>query len=865
MVTAPIGYGKTALMSEWYAYLKADGNRSYETAWLTLDAQDSDENRMWRHVFTSLNIAFPHALDDCRSSDGPFSPEDRFVRISNRLYEFTSGSDRKHVVFIDNMDVVSPMQQERLLRFMFDYLPSSTCVVVSGSALSPAVVDFHYLDMVYEFPLHDLAFDCEESRELVLSIVGKNAQETTVKTLCDLAQGWVTGLRLLARTLVHPISDTDSEPLASIGEDLLIDNFFTTFIAQEESETLMPFLVETSICDDVCADLCDYITMQADSQKMLGAISARRLFMTAYEDRRGWYHYHPLFLLWLRSKLVRQGSSFVRERAYRASEWFERHGTRGEAAKYMLLASDTEFIENLTAAAGFSRENRQESFLSWACNLDSRRIGQEILPSLFVTWAYYLGGDAVKVRFWLDVFKMATKATPERDVGEGPRGRLAAASHMAELIRIKCNQYEGQYEDTLAELTSFMQEHGDMNLAMQCLSYHALAESCDRVGDFDGAYANYLRSEAIAETANSTFYKTFSRYSLGWIQAFRGDLKLARETCLRALDDCPCDYTLYGALHSLLAYVQIERHELEEAKDNVEFACDRLSSTRNTDMLLEAQAVRAHLLATSGNIDEAYRVIVMAVAPFEGTNVPRGVLLFSYAIRARVALMRNEMNDAAATLVKLTATMGENDVLYKLTSRIVEANILNMQNDGPHALSLLQDVSNQARACGLGLVRLEALLAQAVIQHELNDKCKAYALVYEALRIGAPQQAISVFLDGRGIFLDGRETVVSMLHEIASVRQSGSAERAFAKAILARFSQTESAQTGATTVSLAQAHLTRRELEVLDLLNEGMSRQEMANMLGISVNTIKTHVNNIYAKLGVENHTDAFTASLYLD
>ena len=51
--------------------------------------------------------------------------------------------------------------------------------------------------------------------------------------------------------------------------------------------------------------------------------------------------------------------------------------------------------------------------------------------------------------------------------------------------------------------------------------------------------------------------------------------------------------------------------------------------------------------------------------------------------------------------------------------------------------------------------------------------------------------------------------------------------------------------------------LSERELEVLQLLAEGLTNQEIATRLYLSVNTVKAHTRNIYGKLAVHNRTQA--------
>jgi ATP/maltotriose-dependent transcriptional regulator MalT len=51
--------------------------------------------------------------------------------------------------------------------------------------------------------------------------------------------------------------------------------------------------------------------------------------------------------------------------------------------------------------------------------------------------------------------------------------------------------------------------------------------------------------------------------------------------------------------------------------------------------------------------------------------------------------------------------------------------------------------------------------------------------------------------------------------------------------------------------------LTPREAEVLQLLAEGLSNQQIADRLYVSLSTVKTHISNLYSKLGAERRTQA--------
>jgi len=78
---------------------------------------------------------------------------------------------------------------------------------------------------------------------------------------------------------------------------------------------------------------------------------------------------------------------------------------------------------------------------------------------------------------------------------------------------------------------------------------------------------------------------------------------------------------------------------------------------------------------------------------------------------------------------------------------------------------------------------------------------------------------------------------------------------------LAAFDVPEPEQADSPTFQAAKPDLTEplseRELEVLQLIAEGLTNPEIASRLFLALNTVKTHAGNIYSKLGVHSRTKA--------
>jgi LuxR family maltose regulon positive regulatory protein len=145
---------------------------------------------------------------------------------------------------------------------------------------------------------------------------------------------------------------------------------------------------------------------------------------------------------------------------------------------------------------------------------------------------------------------------------------------------------------------------------------------------------------------------------------------------------------------------------------------------------------------------------------------------------------------------------------------------------------------------------IELLALQSLAHHVDGDISKAMKSLEKALTLAEPEGFIRTFVD------EG-PPMARLLYEALS---EGIAPD-YVRKLLAAFPETEpekAAEKQTITSDMGWIEpLTDRELEVLQLIAEGLPRQEIASQLVLSLNTVKTHARNIYGKLGVNNQMQA--------
>ncbi len=180
-------------------------------------------------------------------------------------------------------------------------------------------------------------------------------------------RGWEAGLKAVALALPEqPVTRSRFIETFS-GRHRYIFDYLIEEVLQRQAAVVQSFLLQTSILDRFCADLCDVVTQQANGRQMLDALQRANLFVVALDEEQTWYRYHHLFADVLRRRLQQRGTAAM-EPHRRACAWFERAGLLDEAIGHAIAAQDDECAADLIEANLDSvlwRRGAADLFFAW--------------------------------------------------------------------------------------------------------------------------------------------------------------------------------------------------------------------------------------------------------------------------------------------------------------------------------------------------------------------------------------------------------------------------------------------------------------------------------------------------------------------
>ncbi len=848
VIHAPAGYGKTTLAVQWMRVLADEGA---VVAWLGLHRDDNEPHWFLSHLLGAVRRALPEAADalgDLRELIEQ-NAEDAQRYTLSALLELVARHTGRVVLAVDDWHVIDDVAVHRALVHLLDFAPPNLSLILTSRTRPRLPLSrLRVRRQLTEVDAATLRFDVDETRAFLVDLNGLPLRGDDVARLSASTDGWVAALQLVSLSLRDA-----TDPAALIrgfsGRHHSIGEYLAENVLDALPAEILDFLLATSVCDRLCGDLAGALAGRPDGQSMLEELERRDLFLRPLDDEREWFRYHHLFADHLRRRLERDYPEEVPRLHRCASTWFSDHDLVPEAVTHALAAGDVERATDLVErhAMPLVEHSRMVSLLGLTGRLPADAVAARPALLMAVAWANCLLQRSQAAQHALDHLRGVLPDAPgseemhsEADVVQACIDVYADRTDRAEALVSRSLERSWTYRPWVvavaANIQSFCDIHAMRFPAARARQRWARPFHDRTIGPFAGVYGRCFAGIAALSQLDVAAAEDH----------LHGAVALARDSAGRRSHAAQLAGALRGELH-------YERGELDEAERLLEDSRELGAESGVVDFMIATYALLARIKAHRGAAADAAELLAEGAKVAERLDLTRlRAAVLAERIRQLLATRRvAEARWAAQVLPDGGGCPGGIGLAIDQIRTGSLASVLSAEGDHDGAQALLEELIAELDRHGRVRASVSATVGLAGVQERAARRMAAERSLAAVLSRCVPVGLCQPILDG------GPE-VATVLGRLVTRAESGTwpgTGPPIAATVLAEL------LARAAPTDREAADLSARELAVLRLLDVGRSNQQIGRVLGVSVNTVKWYLKNIYAELGATSRAEAVSTA----
>jgi LuxR family maltose regulon positive regulatory protein len=865
IISAPAGFGKTTLVSEWVAGCERP------VAWLSLDEGDNDLTRFLMYLVSALQTIAPNIGEGVLGVlQAPQPPSTESI-LTSLLNEISAIRD-KFVLVLDDYHMVDSQLADKALTYLLEHLPPQMhLVVTTREDPNLQLARFRVRNQLTELRAADLRFTPSEAAEFLNQVMGLRLATEDIAALEARTEGWIAGLQLAALSMqgnqdIHGFIQTFA------GDHQYIVDYLIEEVLQRQPAPIRDFLLQTAILDRLNGSLCDAVTGQPGGKARLETLQRGNFFLIPLDDKRHWYRYHHLFADVLRMHLMTEQPDQVPALHRRASEWYEQNGLEVDAIRHALAGGDFERTAGLIelTAPAMHRSRQEAILLGWLKALPEELFRNRPVLSIIYVGAVMSNGsvEGVETRLrdaerWLDTTSKASeRPDPSRAemivVNEEEFRRLpgAIAMYHAGLALARGDVPETiRYAQQVLNLVPEEDHLGRGSAtALKGLALWTNAELEEAYRSFAEGMAHLQKAGNISDAVGGVLALADIRITQGRLrdtmQVYKQALQLAKDNSTPVIRGTADMYVGMSELER-------EHNDLHAAMQHMQRSQAQGEHTGFPQHPYRWRVTMARILEAQGDLEGALELLEEAGPLYVSDFFPdvRPIA----ALKARVWIVQGKM-DESFNWARQQGLSADDELSYLHEfEHITLARLLISQSKGDRtdssihkAIDLLERLLKAADVGGrIGSV-IEILILQA-LTHQLQEDIPAALISLEhALKLAEPEGYMRIFLD-EGL------SMAQLIRKIAAhgimPNYTGSLLSAFDAE--QRAMDVETPHSASPDSSSLIEPLSQRELDILRLFKTELSGPEIARELVIALSTVRTHTKSIYSKLNVNSRRAA--------
>jgi LuxR family maltose regulon positive regulatory protein len=852
LISAPAGFGKTTVVTNWLHSQEGDDASPFLMGWLFLDEEDNDPVRFLIYLITALNRIQGleteigvGALQMIQAPQPP-APQTILTAIINEIAIITE----KIVLVLDDYHLIDSQPVHDALNFLLENLPPQLHLVITTREDPPLQISrLRTRGQLNEFRAVHLRFSTVETDEFLNQIMGLGLSTQDIAILEKRTEGWIAGLQLAAISM-QGRTDISNFIQSFTGSHHFVIDYLVEEVLKHQPEHIRDFLLQTSILDRLTGPLCDAITNQENGQATLEMLEHSNLFIIRLDSERQWYRYHHLFADLLRQRLRQTQLDNLPDLHIRASEWFDRHGMHREAIKHSLAVKDYEKAGKLIESVGidFMELGEHSTVVRWISSLPDKVIIRRPFLCVLQAWVMlYSGQIEIAESRLLDAenaLEIQSYRDDQRDL-ETINGLIY--SNRAYLAFLK-----GQHAQTIKCAQKALEELPENTALFRTQTGIYLGVAYRYQGQLQEAFRTYNEILPIAQQLKGRIAVQISQ-NLGDLLWQMGKLNQAKDVLEKALEITEQhigrpDMPYCGFIYVLLGRILQQRDELSEAEQIIKKGVSLCEDWNLPEITALSYLDLANIYWALGKHAEARESYQGAIDIFGDFSL--WGRKYAEANKAKFEIALGNLESAEHWAQSNDITTNGDYLFHRENEYFSLIRLLIAQNKFGEAFSLAERILHINQETGNKRAELESLILLSIIKFEEGNAEVALKKLQAALKMAEPEGFFRIFVD------EG-PPMARLLYEALSRKISPE----YVQKLLAAFPNVEPEKEVMSQPIVSDSEwiepLSERELEVLQLIADGISRPEIASRLVISLNTVKTHARNIYGKLGVNNQMQA--------
>jgi LuxR family maltose regulon positive regulatory protein len=861
LISAPAGFGKTTLVTEW---LNRECLKEYQTAWLSIDEGDNDLIRFLSYFISATIEA--HGLDidfgkSVLSMLQPTQPTPIDVILSLLINEITT-IPGKILLVLDDYHLLSVQQVHDAVTYFLEHLPPQVHLVIISRENPPLqLARLRGMDQLTELRAMDLRFSTSEASDFLNNILKLKLTMKDIETLTARTEGWVTGLQMAGISLKGR-EDPANFIQSFSGSHRFILDYLIEEVLNQQTENIKSFLLKTSILERMTGTLCDALTNLDNGQSTLEILEYTNLFIVPLDDERRWYRYHHLFSELLLQRLKQTNLEELPLLHQKAIDWFEQNSLIDEAighalrAKYYEQASRLieKHVETIWAQGDYAKLRR------WLVGLPEEQVLSRPQLAIFQAWEFFASGRPDGgIRYLQEAELISSHDSNQSSEAYNqeqppPSSDLEVLGRAAEIQAWMTAYMHGNISGLIAHLSQALENIPENDMHWRGAVAITLADTYAFNGDLPGAYRARLETLRACEATGNTYLYIYNSAKLALNLKAQGQLLSVQELCQQGVGFAKVKglskTAVAGWLLAIWSEVLAEMNKLDEASVLVEKSLEVTERGGDVGILGWSYLSRIRILFSKGDVAGAEESTQKVLELAQVSILPTWIIHLNTVWQSRVWLAQGKLEAASHWVNDRNIDFNKSSFYLDGLEYLGIARVLIKQGDWKDAISILDQLLEPAQMGGDIMREIELLILQALASESGGDRNQALTNLERALTLGEPRGFCRIFVD------EGQP----MARLLYKALDNGIAPE-YVRRLLQAFPIDEPElgdqfRTREIDGGLIEP-LSEREIEVLQLINGGLTNQDIATRLFLSLHTVKAHNRNIYSKLNVHNRTQA--------